>query len=665
MPENSSVFTGEINISEDFSIPKLRDWETLAKSGLRGIDPESLCTDLPEGIRTRVLYTPEDTATDPGEPGSPPYIRARTNSHPPWTSCSLIDSPDIVNARKTIDFALSRDATALWLQCADSKRSDRPGLTLETLEDSTTILKGINPGEVEILLDAGSSSAQVTAGFLAACEKLGIDFSRLRGSFGFDPMGLLASTGSLPGGLDHQRRITADLALWAKKHCPGMRTLCLSSLPFAGASAVEELGVLLASSLDALRFLSTAGMELEKAASSILYRMSIGRDFFVGIAKFRAMRMLWASMSSHCGLERTMPPPIHAVTSQRELTRRDPWVNLLRGSVETFAAIAGGADLITTRSYDSAFLSKDTLGRRLALNTQTILREESHLGRIVDPGGGSWYIESLTRKLAESAWSFFREIETEGGIKHCLLSGMIQERIEMKEKELMAKVSTREIPITGVSTWALPQKEIPPKRETRPLDHHPILHVFRGHDWVPEAIQAALTGIAPRNMGHSEKSNEPLARPLDLMRRAEAFEDLQDRAATLSMTNHDCRVLLLRLGKTSDFTARERFSINFFAAASLETMAIGGFETAETAVNAVKGTGLSYVCLCSSDPKYEQLVSTLLPMLKDSGLHRIFLAGNPGEMESEWHKLGLDDCIFQGCNVLDFLSRLLETMEVD
>jgi len=663
MPENSSIFTGEFDISEDFSVPDFHDWELLAESSLRGADLKSLSIDLLEGFPSKVLYTGADSQPDPGIPGFSPFLRAREVSPSPWKSCALIDDSDIEKGLKNLEFALSRDVTAIWLQCADIGQAEKPGLPLESLEDFKKLLEAIDPDGAEILLDAGGFSAQAAIGLLSASEDLGIDYQKLRGSFGFDPMGYLACKGSLQGGLKNQREIIAGLALWAEEHCKGMRTLCLSSLPYEGASAVEELGLLLGATLDALRFLTAAGMRLDAAASSILYRMSIGADFFIGIAKFRALRQLWDSMSSHCGLDGRIPPPIHAVTSLRNLTRRDPWVNLLRGSVETFAAIAGGANLITTRSFDSAFQAPDTLGRRLALNTQTILREESHLEHIVDPGGGSWYIETLTRRLAEGAWAFFREIEGKGGMEKCLRSGMIQDRIEEKEESLRVKIATREIPITGVSTWALPQREIPPKRKACSVANTPAQHLFSGPDWVPDALRAASKGTAPNHMRHPDGGIDPPIRPLKAERKSEAFEDLQDRTAILSMDNQENRVLLLRLGKPADFTAREGFSINFFTAAGIQTESTGGFEHPEDAARAAIESGLSRVCLCSSDTIYQEMAPTILPLLRNSGIRQIFLAGMPGEMESEWRALGLDDFIYKGCNVLDFLSRLIDTME--
>jgi len=657
MAEKQPVFSGELKISELFPLPGIEQWRKEAVRSLRGRDPDSFAVVLPEGFSTQVLYTSGDVPEGPGMPGKAPYLRGRLTDVPEWTSCALIDAEEHEECREMIAFARARDVGALWMRFSDLGRA---GIALQDSFD--TLFEGIDHGKMEVFLDGGGAAAPLAAGFLASLVRRDLDVSSLRGSFGLDPLGTLASRSRLPGGLAAYRNATAGLMSWAARHCPDMKTLCLSSIPFSGASAVEELGCLLASTADVLRSFSDMEFDPEEISRNIVFRVSIGRDFFVGIAKLRALRMLWASLGAHCGIENG-PPPVHAVTSEVNLTRADRWVNLMRGTVETFSAVAGGADLITTLPMDAVIGESTDLGRRMALNTQTILREECHLGRVIDPGGGSYYIESLSRTLARSAWDFFRAIEKSGGLEASLRSGAIQEEIRKKRAEIDSDIAHRKIPVTGVSTWALPDEVMPERRETSSTGEFFPFPVFEGRDWVDTAIGAILEGrkTGPAEPG-DQGSDQPVT-PFPGTRYAESFENLKDRSSALRAAGKKTDVVLLCLGIPSEFIAREAFAVNFFAAAGIRTRSIKELEGVEDVIRAYRPLGVSRVCLCSSDMLYSQLVPELSGALKQAGAKKIYLAGKPGPAETRLESI--DDFIHSGCDVLGFLSRVLEEMEAE
>lgn len=663
------TFSGNFTLEERFPIPNLEDWENLAVSSLKGRSLEKLESLLPEGFRTRVLYAAENSPVpDPGEPGASPYLRGSSTSAASWLSCPLIDAADPARAGNEVSFAVGRDARALWLRLSDHWDWEQGGIILRAAEDFDILLEGVDLSEIEIHLDGGASALRFALGLIAWCRRRGVPRDKLRGSFGIDPIGVLARRGSLPGGVRAQMESLSAMVGWSLKHCSGMRCLSLSSLPFqeAGASAVEELGILLAGAAEILRGLESSGISPEKGLRSLLFRLAIGRDFFTGIAKLRALRALSSLFERHCGLSECTPPPIHAVTSFRSLSRRDPWVNLLRQTVESFAAVAGGAEILTTRAFDSLQGEAGELGRRMALNTQTILREECHLDRITDPAGGSWYVEDLSRELADGGWEYFRSIEAEGGLLRSLKDGLIQERLGNKAAWIRKQIAHRKMPVTGVSTWAKIGEEIPSQRKlvkaqtSDPVDFD--LCKLSDEGVIEEALEAAEQDFD--RLGWHKEGPEKIS-ALERFREAEDFEALQDRAAQLAQLGCDTSFLLLKLGPNSETSARESFIVNFFAAGGIGSRSLGGFETVGECMEALKGVQKPNICIVGADSRYPEILPDLLPALKKAGARRICMAGRPGDAEEKWRSAGIEAFIHVGMDVLAFLGEVLDTMEVE
>jgi len=666
IPARQPRFSGAFKPTDCFPIPDLKQWEDLAIASLNAESLQKLESLLPEDLRTHVLYATENSRKmNPGIPGAPPYLRGRSKENPGWLSCPLIDQAGPEDAGKAAAFAVGRDAGALWLQFADpwSREDQDSGIILHSVSDFQRILGEIDLTQTEIHLDGGADGIRSALAFIASCQQENIPLETLRGSFGLDPLGALAQNNALPGGVEAQFDSIAAMMSWSHKTCPMIKTLSLSTLPFsqAGASTVEELGILLAEAVETFRRLEKLGASPEETAQSFIVRVAIGRDFFTGIAKLRALRALWFHLAGHCQLHETNPPPIHAVTAWRSLSRRDPWVNLLRQTVEAFAAIVGGADLLTTRAFDSLLREPGDLGQRIALNTQTILREECHLDRITDPGGGSWYIEELSRQFAEASWGYFQKIESHGGFVKALRDGQIQRDLGKRSTEMKHRIATRKMPVTGVSTWAKIENEIPPNRKPRKLETPENIVFDLRHIGDPDGIPKAL-GLISENLeqvGYRDNDQEYVT-PLRKMREAEDFEALQDRAAGLNQRGCNTDFLLLKLGPNSETTERERFVVNFFAAGGIRSQSSGGFDTVEECLAALKSSGYQNVCIIGADARYPEVLPDLSSSLRREGCRRIFVAGRPREYEAQWRSAGVDAFIHIGIDVLDFLGALLE-----
>jgi methylmalonyl-CoA mutase len=376
----------------------------------------------------------------------------------------------------------------------------------------------------------------------------------------------------------------------------------------AGGSDAQELGVGTAVGLAYLRELADAGLPVSEALTRIEFRWAVSAEQFPSIAKLRAARRIWDRVAelSGAGPDRRGQYQ-HAVTSPAMLTRRDPWVNMLRATIGCFAAAVGGADAITVLPFDAAIGKSDEFARRIARNTQSILHDEASLARVLDAAGGSWFVESLTHQLAEQAWTIFTRIEQAGGALAALNSGAIGELLAQTRAARSRDIAHRTAPITGVSEFAFVD-EPPVQREPLPA--------------------APTTGLLPA------------------VRYADEFEALRDRADAAPTRP---RVFLATLGPFAAHSARVGFAANLFQA--------GGIECVSGPVDDFVTAGTSVACLCSSDKIYTDEAGAAARALRDAGAQQIWLAGKA-------EVAGVDGNLFAGCDALDVLRSTLDALGV-
>src|SRR5918997_3621895 len=367
------------------------------------------------GVRVAPLYTGEDAAdlaTAVGVPGLAPFVRgSRAGAHPEsgvpggWDVRQRHAHPDPAVTKEAIAADLENGVTSLWLVVGDG------AVPVDALGD---VLSDVLLDLAPITVQGGPAAAEA---FLALTE--GRDLAP-GGSLGLDPLGVHAASGE-PQDLSG----LADVARRAAAH-DGLRAVVVDATVFAdaGASAVEELGCSVAAGVAYLRALTDGGLSLDEAFAQLEFRYAASADQFTTIAGLRAARRLWDRVGEVSGASpEARAQRQHAVTSSVMTTKRDPWVNMLRTTVACFAAGVGGADVVTVQPFDAALGLPDAFSRRIARNTQNLLVEEAHLARVLDPGGGSWYVESLTDALATAAWDWFTEIERAGGLAAALGSG--------------------------------------------------------------------------------------------------------------------------------------------------------------------------------------------------------------------------------------------------
>jgi methylmalonyl-CoA mutase len=576
--------------------PATRDqWIELVTGVLRrsgrpeDADPvAALSTTTYDGISVRPLYTAADVPPVPaGTPGSAPFVRGATADGPTLTGWDVRQrhaDPDPARLRASVLDDLQTGATSVWLVLGEA------GMPVA---DLPAALEGVYVDLAPVALDAGAQTAAAAEAYLRLVGERGLDPAEVRGSLGADPIGLRARTGA-----------AADLGpLVPRPDHPNLRVATVDATVYhdAGASDATELAVATAVGVTYLRALTDAGLDVDAALDAVEFRFAVSADQFASIAKLRAARRVWGRVAALCTAGPTRGQRQHAVTSAAMMTRRDPWVNMLRTTVACFAAAVGGAEAITVLPFDAALGLPDDFARRIARNTQTILHDESSLGRVLDAAGGSWYVETLTDQLAHAAWDGFTEIERAGGALAALDSGLIGERIASTRDRRADDVAHRRAPLTGVTEFVLPDEPAVPRPP------------------------------APPGLGGG---------PLAPARWAAEFEALRDAVEAVSPRPV---VYLATLGPMAVHAARLGFARNLFQA--------GGFHVVVGPPENLHGTPVA--CLCSADALYSAEAVTAL---RDAGAGHVWLAGRGDH--------GADGYVYTGCDALAVLRTTADLLEV-
>ncbi|MCK2218865.1 methylmalonyl-CoA mutase subunit beta [Actinomadura sp. ATCC 31491] len=555
------------------------DWRQLAaavlrKSGIEAGSPEeALSTPTYDGLTIAPLYDLDDLPGDPGLPGAPPYVRG-SRAVTGWDvrQRHAVPDPEAVLAD------LENGVTSLWLVVGDD--AIPPGAL-------AAVLKDVHLDLAPVVLQAGERTREAAEALLALAAGRGVS-----------PTGNLGGSGAAG----------AELAVRCVADHPGLRAVTVDATTWhdAGGSDAEELGCSIARGVAELRELTGAGLSVEQALGQIEFRYVATDDQFATIAKLRAARRLWARVAEVCGAPARGGQRQHAVTSSAMMTARDPYVNLLRTTVACFAAGVGGAGAVTVQPFDAALGQPDAFSRRIARNTQSLLLEEAHLGRVLDPAGGSWYVERRTADLAERAWAWFQEIEAAGGA--AAAAGLIAGRVEATRARRAADIAHRRFPITGVSEFPdLAQK--------------------------PVARQGAgLPG--PRYAAEFE-----------------ALRDLADAQPERP------KVFLATIGPVAAHTARAAFAANLFQAGGLATESAGPGADPGQIATAFAVSGARVACLCSSDKLYAEHAAAVAAALRRAGARRVWLAGK-GAYD------GVDANLYAGCDALAVLRTTYDDLEV-
>ena len=677
----------------EFGQPTLEQWKEEAERTLKGapLDKKTL-TKTYEGITLKALYTGDDLKglLHMGSlPGFAPYVRgARAQGNlKPWLVAQEITQPTPEAFNQVAKEELAKGSTALNL-AVDSPTSlgqnpdqagegmvGRGGLSLCTLDDMQTALTGIDLAAQPLLLHAGACALPLAGMFLALGKMPG-------GVIGADPLGELAQNGELPLPYGKALAAMAGLAKWAALNGDELRTVIASSRPYheAGASAVEELAFALATAVEYVRGLTEAGMSAEDACCQIIFVVPVGANFFMEIAKLRALRAIWAQAADAFGARphggRAL---IHARTSSYTKTVYDPYVNLLRNTTEAFAAACGGAGSLHVTHFDEPVRPADEFSRRVSRNLQVVLQKESHLTIPIDPGGGSWYLETLTHQLGRAAWALFQKIEVAGGMAQALEKGLPQKICADTAAARAKNLGTRKDKVVGTNQYAnlAEVKLTPDGTDYAAITKQRLDDTKAAKSDVPEidpadpgAIEAAAEAFkngaslnAVAAAGGMGSGGGKSVTPLRRRRAALDYENLRTAmAAHKAKTGKAVPIFLANLGPIAQHKPRADFSSGFFTVGGFEMLSNPGFDTPEAAAEAALASGANIMVVCSTDAAYPEAVPALCKAVKAAKPEAyIILAGLPAKEHAEaYTRAGLDDFISIKSDCYEMLKKLQE-----
>ncbi|MCB2201048.1 acyl-CoA mutase large subunit family protein [bacterium] len=695
----------------EFEAPTLEQWHEEVVRLLKGAPFEKkMLTPTYEGITLKPIYTQEDVEGlehVKALPGDPPYVRGTDPIHyrtHGWEIAQELPYPtyEEFNAALKHDMARGQSAVNLLLDEATQAGLDpdyaqqgqvgKDGTSISSVIGLGRALDGLDLSETPIYIQAGSAALPFAALLIALMRRNGQDVSKLRGSIGFDPLAGLATHGSLPISLERAWAEIALLTRWARSHAPQVKTISIWSHMWheAGANAVQELAIALATGVCYLREMEQRGLSVEETAGKMQFGFSIGGHFFMEIAKLRAARLLWAKVvQASGGSPDAGKMTIHGRTSRRQQTTFDPYTNILRSTTQAFSAVVGGVDSLHVAPFDEALGVPGEFGRRIARNTHIILRDEAHLNNVLDPAGGSWYVETLTDQLSQEAWKLFQQIEAEGGIEKALEKGFLQEMVEATAQERHANLATRKDVQVGINMYPnlaerpvdaiIPDLEKVFEDRTKRLqalrvssEHGKEVQVLFKLGAIMEAdpedvfeavIDAAAHGATigefTKTLRHGD-GTKPTARQLIAKRVSEDFENLRRRVLA-AQDERKPSVFLANVGPVAGYMPRVDFTRSFFQVGGFRVAGDDWFEDAEAAVEAAKASRASVVVIVSTDDQYEEIVPTIAGSLKQQA--KIILAGYPKEQIESFTAAGVESFIHMRSDVYAVLNELADNLE--
>jgi methylmalonyl-CoA mutase len=466
----------------------LDDWARLAAKELGGKQAESLTWPTPEGIAVKPLYTAADLeglAAVDSLPGFAPYlrgVRATMFANRPWTirQYAGFSTAEESNAFYRQNLAGGQMGLSVAFDLATHRGydSDHPrvvgdvgkaGVAIDTVEDMKILFAGIPLDQVSVSMTMNGAVLPVLASFIVAAEEQGVAADKLSGTIQNDILKefMVRNTYIYPPG--PSIRIVADIIDYTARHIPKFNSISISGyhMQEAGATAVQELAFTLADGLEYVRAALKRGLDVDDFAGRLSFFFAIGMNFFMEIAKLRAARLLWARVMRQFNPRRpdSLMLRTHCQTSGVSLTEQDPFNNVVRTAIEAMAAVLGGTQSLHTNALDEAVALPSEFSARIARNTQLILAEETGIAHVVDPLGGSYYVEALTASLADQAWALMQEVEELGGMTKAVESGMPKLRIEESAARRQAAIDRAEEVVVGVNKYRPAEDTKPDYRE--------------------------------------------------------------------------------------------------------------------------------------------------------------------------------------------------------
>jgi len=696
----------------EFARPTFDEWHAEVERLLKGAPfDKRMLTATHEGITLKPLYRREDAQHlrfDDAPPGFAPFVRGSRAVRPhdaAWEVAQEISYPTPDEFNRALSHDLERGLTAVNLpfdaagcrgvdpDAAAAGEVGGDGVSVASADDLAAALDGVNLAVVPVYLHAGASGLAALAMLAAVAKKRRTPLSHLRGAVACDPLGEMLVRGGLScpavGALDE----LASMTEWAAANAPALGTVWVHGEIYnnAGANAVQELAFAVASGIEYLRCLEARGVAPRTAAAHLRFSCGLGANFFMEIAKLRAARLLWNRVLEASKVEVSARLfHLHARTSRYTQTVYDPYVNMLRGTTAAFSGAVGGADSIDVTPFDAAVRPMDEFSRRIARNTQLVIRDEAHLAQILDPAGGSWYVERLTNEVAIAAWTLVQTVEKQGGMLASIQSGFVQKESATTAAARDKAYASRKDVLVGTNQYAnagetpLDAPSVDPaqvqaarsravaaKRAT-PANEPELKKIgaASGSSLVSAVISAAATGatigqitkVLPTRIGNGAAVTRLVAKRAD-----QPFAALRKAVETHRKTKGGLEVFLATLGPARAYMPRLDFAASFFEVGGFPVKRTMGHDTPDAAAKAARESGARAAVICGLDETYAAQAADLAAMLKAVNPSTVvILAGYPVDeaFRTSLAKAGVDLFIHIRSNILETLVDLARRLGV-
>ncbi|TRZ52688.1 methylmalonyl-CoA mutase [bacterium] len=697
----------KLNLRNDFPETTYEEWKKVVEKDLKGAPfGKKLITKTYEEINLSPIYTQEDLdkiKTEEAFPGFYNYIRGSNAGgyHTcKWNIAQELSYASAEELNVALRHDLERGQYVIYftpdkatLKSNDPDNSSKVdvgmgGTSLVNISDLSIALKNIELNKYSVYINAGFSVLPLMSMLIAYAKEYKIDTKNLKGKITTDPIAYSLENGTLPVDFKTAFDEMASALKWCIDNKSGIKTIGINGLPYinSGASSVQELGYVMSTAVEFINQMLSRGFKIDDIAPYFHLNLGIGTFYFMEVAKLRAARILWAKIiQAYGGIKESEKISIHAKSSNYNQTKYDIYVNMLRNTTQAFSAIVGGADSISTYPFDSTLGAPDEFSRRIARNTQIILNEESHLGHVIDPAGGSYYIESLTVEVAKRSWELFQSVEKDGRMLKSVEKGIPQSAIKKVAGQKKSDIAKRKSILVGNNAYANMTEDKPVAKDSKQNEFFKKrvenikkyrsekrkssfaeLSGLSGTELMNSVIDAfaggATIGEVSRSLHGRKKSIEIPA--LDIHRASEMFEELRDASFAYKEKNgHFPKVFLSTIGPLKQHKARADFARGFFETGGFDVIYEKGFNTPAEAVSAAAASGAKIIVICSTDDTYPELVPAIAGGIKSKAADAvIILAGYPKEQIEEHKKSGVDDFIFTGADAYALLKKLIDKL---
>ena len=685
------------NLLSEFMTPNYSDWKLEAESSLKGKPVEKLISKTYEDIDIKPIYNADVLKNlihnDFQYPGIFPFIRGSSFSGYKSNKLQILQSYNHTNPadfNKAAIIAIENGQNAIIIKPYQPSNSDtgnideNSGTIILTCEDYEKAFESIDFNKVPVYLKIAQNVIPTVLLFYSYLIKKGHNTQKIKGGFYFDPLMSLEISGI---SLKFEENILKELnalVKWSTKNLPNFDVININASIYqeAGGNAIQELGLAFGKAVYYLRKLSESGFTVDEIAKHMKFSFAVGPNFFLEIAKLRAARLIWAKIVQEFDAgQDAQRMDIHAESCKWNKSLLDPYTNVLRTTSEALSAIIAGCNSLELTCFDESNGSSTEFSQRIARNIQIILKEECNLNEVIDPAGGSYYIESLTDSLAKGAWSLFQDIEKSGAYYNSLLNNLPQNLINQTAAERIKNISIRKDIIVGTNKYPNLDEKIPSLAKNDKLQlfnnetqinsnvnfnkkYNLIKSNFQSDfQNINEIIEAYNLGANFQdviNLMSSDNLDKIEILPIKALKLTVMFEDLRTASENYKIKSGDFpTVFLVNYGSLSHYKARADFATDFFKVGGFKTINPSGFDSIEEATQSFINSNAQIAVICSTDEMYQDIVHKLTPSLKLANPNvMIVLAGFPSDKIGEYKQAGIDEFIHIKANIYEILLKV-------